>query len=133
MNAQPENERTSQENVDDSITKKHNTRNRITEERQTTSKNNQKLTKNILAKRLRTVKEQQINEAQRGFRKGQSAQDLIFSIKELILKTLLKNMKIYLAFVDLEQPVDRVSQNLVWISLKERNAKQKLTDGIQSL
>ena len=72
-------------------------------------------------------------EPQSGFRKGRSTQDHIFTIKELITKTLQQGKRSYIAFIDLEKAFDRVPRNKIWISLKDRGVNDKLLKNIQSV
>lgn len=92
-----------------------------------------KVYERILEKRLKMAVEEQLEEAQSGFRKGRSVQDHIFSIKQMIEKNRMKNSEIYMAFLDLEKAFDRVSQKEIWKSLRQRNVSPKLIGGIKSL
>lgn len=92
-----------------------------------------KVYEHILEKRLRSVTEEQLEDAQSGFRKGRSVQDHIFSIKQMIEKNRIKNSEIYMAFLDIEKAFDRVLQKAIWKNLTQRNVSPKLIKGIQSL
>lgn len=92
-----------------------------------------KIYEQILEKRLRKIIEGQLAEQQSGFRKGRSAQDHIFTIKQIIEKTKTKNCSTYVAFLDLEKAFDRVSQKRIWESLRQRGVKQELRKAIESL
>ena len=63
----------------------------------------------ILEKRLKKETEHQLEESQCGFRKGRSTQDHIFTIKQMIEKSRIKNKEVYVAFLDLEQAFDKVA------------------------
>lgn len=77
--------------------------------------------------------EDQLDEAQSGFRKDRSTQDHIITIKQMIEKTRVTKTEIYLAFLDLEKAFDTVSQNEICESLKSRNVNENLIQAIRSL
>ena len=53
-------------------------------------------------------------ESQRGFRKGRSTQDHIFTLKESITKILQQGKTAYIAFIDLEKSFDQMARNKIW-------------------
>ena len=90
-----------------------------------------KVYERLLEKRLRQVTDEQLAEAQSGFRKGRGVQDHIFTLKQLIEKT--KDSRFCVAFIDLEKAFDSVSREVVWNSLKKREIGTKLLNNIMSL
>ena len=92
-----------------------------------------KVYERILEKRLRKIIEPQLNAAQSGFRRGGSTQDHIFTIKEIIHKTLSQKKEAYIAFLDLEKAFDSVQQQKIWESLEKRRVHGKLIRTIKSL
>lgn len=90
-----------------------------------------KIYEQILEGRLREVIEPTLSEAQSGFRKGRSVQDHIFSLKQIIIRTLEYNKKAFFAFIDLEKAFDKVPREKVWISLEKRGVNSKLQRAIK--
>lgn len=90
-----------------------------------------KVYEKILEEKLRTLVEDQLDEAQSGFRKGHSVQDHVFTIKQLIEKSRTK--EVYMAFLDLQKAFDSVKQTTVWDSLIQRNVPKRLINTIKSL
>ena len=53
---------------------------------------------------------------QGGFRARRGCNDQIF-VKQIVAKTIEKNKKTYMAFVDLEKAYDNVSREKLWVVL----------------
>lgn len=87
----------------------------------------------ILERRLSTVTESTLSESQSGFRKGRSIQDHIFTIRQVIHKTLQTKSKAYFAFVDLEKAFDRVRRQTVWDILEKRKVDKHLIEAVKSV
>lgn len=87
----------------------------------------------ILEKRLTEIVESTLGETQSGFRKGRSIQDHIFTVKQIIDKTLLSNTQAYFAFVDLEKAFDKVNRRKLWEILKKRRVSEQLIETIKSV
>lgn len=62
-----------------------------------------KIYESILDKRLRDIVEPQLEDEQSGFRKGCSAQDLTFTIQQMLEKKITANQQLYAAFIDMEK------------------------------
>lgn len=92
-----------------------------------------KLYEQIIERRLRGKIEHTLIDSQSGFRRGRSTQDHIFTLKEIMNKTLSRGEKKYLAFLDLEKAFDRVPRSKIWESLKNRKTPAKLLAVIKSL
>ncbi|XP_031339662.1 uncharacterized protein LOC116168130 [Photinus pyralis] len=75
---------------------------------------------NYRERRLRTIIETTLSEPQSGFRPGRSAQDHIFTIKQIIQKTAQKKSNACFAFIDLEKAFDKVPRKKVWKILYEK-------------
>ena len=56
-----------------------------------------------------------LNDAQAGFRKGRSTIDHMFTLYADIEKHLLKNTKLYVAFIDFRKAYDTVNRDILWI------------------
>ena len=92
-----------------------------------------KVYEDILNRRLKKIIDPQLDEAQCGFRKGRSAQDQIFIVKQIIEKTKKQNNNAFLTFIDLEKAFDRVNREHIWSSLIKRQVPPKLLTAIQSV
>lgn len=92
-----------------------------------------KLFEKIMEKRLRKEIEPKLTEAQSGFRKGRSTQDHVFTIKEIIKRTLSRAKTVYLAFMDMEKAFDRVPRTKIWECLNKKGVGKKLVRVIKCL
>lgn len=92
-----------------------------------------KVFEQIIERKLRSITEASLSNSQSGFRKGRSTQDNIFTIKEIINKTLTHNKEAYFAFLDMEKAFDRVPRQEIWNTLKKRNVGDKMINVIKSL
>lgn len=92
-----------------------------------------KLYEIILERRLREIIEKTLDDNQCGFRPGRGTTDLIFTIRQLIEKTLQYNSKLLLCFVDLEKAFDTAPRDKIWEVLERRNVGIKLIQAIKSI
>ena len=76
-----------------------------------------KLVTRVLQERLQKVAEQELPESQCGFRKGCSCSDMIFTVRQLVEKTIEHGAKLFLVFVDLEKAYDSVPRAALWHAL----------------
>ena len=67
----------------------------------------------ILTQRITEFMEDQLEEAQCGFRKGRSTQDLIFTFRQIMEKKIEYGKELHVCFVDLEKAFDRVPRNML--------------------
>ena len=74
-----------------------------------------------------------INDAQAGFRKGRSTIDHIFTLHAAIEKHLLKNTKLYVAFVDFQKAYDRVNRNVLWNVLFKTGIQGKMLKMLRAM
>ena len=72
-------------------------------------------------------------EHQAGFKSGYSSIDHIFTLFACIQKQLLKNSKLYVAFIDFEKAFDTINRNLLWPILLKNGIKGKLLKCIKSM
>ena len=70
---------------------------------------------------------------QEGFRAGRGCNDQIFAVKQIVEKTIEKDKKTFMAFVDLEKAYNSVSREKLWKVLDEYGAKGKLHRAVQAL
>ena len=89
----------------------------------------------ILNARLMLWSEQNgvICEAQAGFRKGRSTIDHIFTLNAIIERYLLKNSKLYVAFIDFKKAYDTVNRNILWSVLLRTGIHGKLLKMVQAI
>ena len=83
---------------------------------------------NIINNRLTKWSEENgiINDAQAGFRKGRSTTDHIFTLHAAVEKHLLKNSKLYVAFIDLKKAYDTVNRSVLWSILIRHGMKGRM-------
>ena len=64
-----------------------------------------------------------LNDAQAGFRKGRSTIDHMFTLYAATEKHLLKNTKLYVAFIDFKKAYDTVNRDILWMVHLESGVK----------
>jgi hypothetical protein len=89
----------------------------------------------ILNKRLTewSNKESKLLEEQAGFRSGYSTIDHIFTLYALVQKYLLRNTKLFVAFVDFRKAFDSVNRNALWNVLRQHGINSKLYKALKSV
>lgn len=93
----------------------------------------EKLYEKILENRLRQKIENTLEPSQSAFRKGHCTQDHIFTIKQMIEKTLKHNREAFICFIDMEKAFDRVPRDKIWELLRKRGVSSELIKAIQSI
>ena len=81
----------------------------------------------ILNRRLTNwaEREDKLIEEQAGFRSDYSTMDHIFTLYALVQKYIMKNSKLYVAFVDIKKTLDSVHKNVLWHVLRKSSIKGK--------
>lgn len=92
-----------------------------------------KLYEIILERRLREIIEGTLDDNQCGFSPGRGTTYLIFTIRQMIEKTLQYNNKLLQCFVDLEKAFDTAPRTRIWEVLEWRNVGDKLIQAIKSI
>ena len=94
-----------------------------------------KLYSYIINKRLSTWVEDNdvLGEIQAGFRKDHSTIDHIFTLFSMIQRHLLRNKKLYVAFIDFRKAFDLISHCKLWPILNKTGIKGKMLQTIQSM
>ena len=87
----------------------------------------------VLNERVKGLTVDKVMDEQGGFRAGRGCNDQIFAVKQIVEKTIEKDKKTYMAFVDLEKAYDSVSREKLWKVLDEYGVKGKLLRAIQAL
>ena len=83
--------------------------------------------------RVKGLTVDKVPDEQGGFRAGRGCNNQIFAVKKIVEKTIEKDKKTYMAFVDLEKAYDSVSREKLWKVLDEYGVKGKLLRAIQAL
>ena len=68
---------------------------------------------------------------QGGFRAGRGCNDQIFTVRQIMEKTIEKDKVVYMAFVDLEKAYDKVNREKLWRVLEEYGVEGRLLLAIQ--
>ena len=94
-----------------------------------------KLYSYIINKRLsRWVEDYDVlGEIQAGFCKDHSTTDHIFTLFSMIQRHLLRNKKLYVAFIDFRKAFDFISHCKLWPILNKTGIKGKMLQTIQSM
>lgn len=94
-----------------------------------------KLYSYIINKRLSKFVEENdiLGEIQAGFRKDHSTIDHIFTLFSMIQRYLLRNKKLYVAFIDFRKAFDLISHCKLWPILQKSGIKGKMLRTIQSM
>jgi hypothetical protein len=75
---------------------------------------------------LQTITEAILLENQSGFRKGRSCIDNVFALNQIIEKRREFNLKMHIAFIDLEKAFDRINRSKLWEILDKRGYPKHL-------
>ena len=87
----------------------------------------------VLNERVKGLTVDKVMDEQGGFRAGRGCNGQIFAVKHIVEKTIEKDKKTCMAFVDLEKAYDSVSREKLWKVLDEYGVKGKLLRAIQAL
>ena len=79
----------------------------------------------VILNRLITVSEQNLPEAQCGFRPGRSTVDMIFALRQLQEKCIEQNKPLYSVFIDLTKAFDTVNREALWKVLERLGCPPK--------
>ena len=74
----------------------------------------------VLNERVKVLTGDKVMDEQGGFRSGRGCVDQIFAVKQIVEKTIEKDKKVYMAFVNLEKAYDNVSRRSYgkcWMSM----------------
>ena len=67
-----------------------------------------KVVARVIQERLQRLAEEELPESQCGFRKRRSCSDMVFTVRQLMEKTIEHRAKLFLLFVDLKKAYDSV-------------------------
>ena len=91
-----------------------------------------KVVARVIQERLQQLAEEELPEAQCGFRKGRSCSDMIFTVRQLVEKAIEHRAKKFLLFVDLKKAYDSVPRTALWYALKKLGVPDLAIDIIRS-
>ena len=63
-----------------------------------------------------------------GFRKNKSCTDAIFTLRQMVEKTIELDKELYVAFIDQEKAFDRVDRNKLWKVLSRYGVPEHLVN-----
>ncbi len=86
----------------------------------------------LVQTRLQKLAERVLPESQCGFRRQRSCTDMIFSVRQLVEKTLEHHTKAFLVFVDLKKAYDSIPRNSLWMVLSRLGVPSKLVNIIRA-
>ena len=74
-----------------------------------------------------------IDNSQFGFVPGRGTTDAIFVVRQLQMKYLAVNKRLYMAFVDLEKAFDRVPRKVIWWALRKLGVEEWIVRLVQGM
>ena len=74
-----------------------------------------------------------INDSQFGFVPGRGTTDAIFVVRQLQVKYLAANKRLYMAFVDLEKEFGQVPQKVIWWALRKLDVEEWIVRLVQGM
>lgn len=92
-----------------------------------------KIYEQILDTKIRKAIEDTLEESQSGFRKGRSTQDHIFTVKQIIEKSVVQEKTVFMGFIDLEKAFDKVPRERLWEILERRGINKKIIRIIKNI
>lgn len=92
-----------------------------------------KVYESIIEKKVRNIVEIQLADEQSGFRPAHSVHDHIFTIQQVIEKTLVNGETVYLGFIDMKKAFDMVNRERIWNSLENKGVNMDIIETIKSL
>ena len=78
-----------------------------------------KVVARVLQARLQMVAEEELPDSQCGFRKGRGCSDMIFTVRQLVEKSIEHRSKQFIIYVDLKKAYDSVPWEALWQALKK--------------
>ena len=87
----------------------------------------------VIQARLQKSAEEELPESQCGFREGHGCSVMIFTVRQLVEKTIEHHSKQFLIFIDLTKAYDSVPREALWCALQKLGVPKSIIDIIQSL
>ncbi|KAL6486773.1 hypothetical protein MHYP_G00033990 [Metynnis hypsauchen] len=85
----------------------------------------------ILNRLILSVSEENLPEAQCGFRPGRSTTDMIFAVRQVQEKCKEQNKDLYAVFIDLMKAFDTVNREALWVILQRLGCPRKFVQMIR--
>ncbi|KAL6488465.1 hypothetical protein MHYP_G00022060 [Metynnis hypsauchen] len=85
----------------------------------------------ILNRLILSVSEENLPEAQCGFRPGRSTTDMIFAVRQVQEKCKEQNKDLYAVFIDLTKAFDTVNREALWVILQRLGCPRKFVQMIR--
>ena len=92
-----------------------------------------KVVARVLQARLQIVAEEELPDSQCGFRKGCGCSDMIFTVHQLVEKSIEHRSKQFIIYVDLKKAYDSVAREALWQALRKLGIPTLLVELIKSL
>ena len=87
----------------------------------------------VLNDRVKLITAEKVMDEQGLFRAGRGCNDQVFTVRQIMEKTIEKDKVVYMVFVDLEKACDKVNRKKLWRVLEEYGVEGGLLLAIQSL
>ncbi|XP_065189682.1 uncharacterized protein LOC135820293 [Sycon ciliatum] len=91
-----------------------------------------KVLASVLQRRLQVFAEEFLPESQCGFRRGRGCSDMIFTVRQLMEKSIEHQAKGFFVFIDLKKAYDSVPRGCLWQVLGRAGVPEKLINIIRS-
>ena len=91
-----------------------------------------KVVARILQERLQQVAEVELPESQCGFRKGRGCSDMIFTLRQLVEKSVEHRSRQFITFVDLKKAYDSVPRTALWRALEKLGVPDSVVNLVKS-
>ena len=85
----------------------------------------------MLNRFITNILEENLPEAQRGFRPNRSTTDMIFSVRQVQEKCIKQNMDLVVVFIDLTKAFDTVNREALWVILSKLGCPTKFVNLIR--
>ena len=86
----------------------------------------------VILNRMRDAIDEKLRQEQAGFRPGRSCCEQIFTLRQIIEKTLMWQTPVVINFVDFRKTFDSVHRESIWKILKTYDIPTKITDLIEN-
>ena len=91
-----------------------------------------KVVARILQERLQQAAENELPESQCGFRKGQGCSDMIFTLSQPVEKSVERQSKQFITFMDLRKVYGSVPRTALWCALEKLGVPNNVVNLIRS-
>ena len=92
-----------------------------------------KVVASVIQARLQKLAEEELLESQCGFHEGRGCSDMIFTVRQLVEKSIEHRSKQFIIFVDPKKAYDTVPRAALWCALKKLGVPDLIIDIVWSL